>query len=559
MSPSCGSPSLPSVSSRSFFHAATPLFYSRRPWPCFATSLHTRDRFINLSKSSPSSTPHPSPLVAHRSSGLAKPWPSECCWASSLLNLRAESGTGTPLPLSENSSNSLQLRIVISFLLIHPRFLAISGAPFTFFQELGFTEKELVLLLKRNQELRLVPENLLRARVALLRSVGIDGLDLSYLIAKSPFLLTADEIDSLLCFIRDELEGKIVPAQLKRLLTSTEPLFLASFEQKVNVLFQYGVPREKVVYILNNVNLTKALCLKTIGEIKRLIDFLGDYGGVDLIVRRPVILNYNLDEQLVPRVQFLLQISGGDRDATGSVIRKLPAILSYSVEHVEGHVKFLRSFAGLKDYEIFRIILVFPNMISASIDRKLRPRIEFLKQCGLGPTEIFKFLAKAPLYLGLSFEDNLAHKLGILVKIGYKFRTKELAVAIGAVTRTSCENLQKVVGLFLVYGFSCSDILAMSKKHPQVLQYNPVSLEEKVEYLVGEMGRELEELLAFPAFLGYRLDSRIKHRYEAKREIMGEGMSLNKLLSVSAERFSGVIMKKMEKTDENRSTFELPT
>lgn len=424
------------------------------------------------------------------------------------------------------------------------RFLAISARSLTFFQELGFADTELALLLKRNQELRLAPVDSLRARVASLRLVGIDGLNLSYLIAKSPLLLTADEVGSLLCFIRDELDGKIDPAQLKRLLISTDPLFLASFEQKVNMLFQYGIPKEKVVHILNNVNLTKALCLKPIREIMRLIDFLGEYGGVDLIIRRPVILNYDLDEQLVPRVEFLLQLSGGDRDMTASVVRKLPAILSYSVEHMEGHVEFLRSFAGLNDSEIFRIILVFPGMISASKDRKLQPRIEFLKQCGLGPSEIFRFLTKAPLYLGLSFEDNLIHKLGFLVKIGYRFRTKELAVAMGAVTRTSCERLQKVVGLFLGYGFSCSDILAISKKHPQVLQYNPSSLEEKVEYLIGEMGRELEELLTFPAFLGYRLDSRIKHRYEAKKEIVGERMSLNKLLSVSAEKFSEATTKK---------------
>ncbi|CAA6655876.1 unnamed protein product [Spirodela intermedia] len=77
----------------------------------------------------------------------------------------------------------------------------------------------------------------------------------------------------------------------------------------------------------------------------------------------------------------------------------------------------------------------------------------------------------------------------------------------------------------------------MSRRHPQVLQYNYESLEEKLEYLVGEMERDVEELLAFPAFLGYKLDDRIKHRYEVKKEVRGKGMSLNKLLSVSAERF----------------------
>uniref|UniRef100_A0A2N9IUY7 Uncharacterized protein n=1 Tax=Fagus sylvatica TaxID=28930 RepID=A0A2N9IUY7_FAGSY len=65
-----------------------------------------------------------------------------------------------------------------------------------------------------------------------------------------------------------------------------------------------------------------------------------------------------------------------------------------------------------------------------------------------------------------------------------------------------------------------------------------------MEYLIEDMGRDIGELLAFPAFLGYKLDERIKARYEAKKKITGEGMSLNKLLTVSTLRFS---TKKKEK------------
>ncbi|KAI6668410.1 hypothetical protein NL676_016109 [Syzygium grande] len=186
---------------------------------------------------------------------------------------------------------------------------------------------------------------------------------------------------------------------------------------------------------------------------------LNRFGGVDLIERHSPILSFDMDGQLIPRVEFLLELSGGDDDATGTVMRKLPAILKYLVEHLESHVEFLRSFAGL------------------------------IEKC------------------------------------------------IGSFW-TSCGNIQKVIELFLSYGFSCEDVLLMSKKHPHILQYNPDSLEEKVECIVGKMGSDLDELLDFPAFLGYKLDSRIMHRNEVKKKIIGEGMSLNNLLSVSYERFA---------------------
>ncbi|KAL6972168.1 Transcription termination factor mterf8, chloroplastic [Sarracenia purpurea var. burkii] len=415
------------------------------------------------------------------------------------------------------------------------------------FQAIGIDERETELVLENNPALRFRPFNSIRARILSLQQLGINGLALVRLMLKRPDLLTAIEVDSLIGYIRDVLENKIESSQLERLLHTAEPRLFVGFEGKVRLLLHYGIPKEKLAHVLNNVNLAKALCLKSVEEIERTIAFLNRFGGVNLIVRRPAILNYDLDSQLIPRIGFLTELSGGDEDGTGTVLHKLPAILAYTAEHLKDHVEFFRSFAGLTDQEIFRIVLVYPNLFSASRKRKLHPRIDFLKQCGLNSNDIFKFLTKAPLFLSLSFDGNLAYKMVFLVKIGYENRTKDMAMAMGAVTRTSCKNMQEVIGLFLTYGLSCEDILAMSKKHPQILQYNHESLEEKMDYLIEEMGREVGELLAFPAFLGYKLDGRIKHRYEVKRKILGEGMSLNKLLSESAERFSLKKEKKRSK------------
>ncbi|MFS7939400.1 putative transcription regulator mTERF family [Helianthus anomalus] len=182
-------------------------------------------------------------------------------------------------------------------------------------------------------------------------------------------------------------------------------------------------------------------------------------------------------------------------------------------------------------------------LISASRTRKLQPQIEFLKQCGFNSKVIYKMLIKAPLFLSLSFEDNLAHKLFLLLKFGYEHGTKELVLAMGWVCRTSCKNMQEVISLLLNYGLTCEEIVAMGKKHPQVLQYNHKSMKQKLDYLTQEMGYEVREMLAFPAFLGYEFDGRIKYRFESSGKISGEGMSINKLFSMSTARFS----KKQEK------------
>lgn len=405
------------------------------------------------------------------------------------------------------------------------------------FQILGFDERVIEDILGRNPALELLPVESIRSRIRGLQSIGLNELGLSKLIIKHPDVLTVEEVEFFVKFING-LEIKIESIQIERLLLGMEPRFIGGFDKKVNLLIENGIPQEKIAHVLNNVNLSKGICLKSYEEIQRLLTYLTRFDAVGIIAKRPSILNYDLDTQLVPRIGFLQKLSGGDTDAVGEVLNRLPAILTYSVEHLQGHVEFFRSYVGLSDPEIFKIVLVFPNVISASKKRKLQPRIDFLKECGLDSGEIYRFLIKAPLFLGLSFEKNLSHKLAMLVKIGYAYRTKDLVMAMGAVTRTTSEKLQEVFGLFLSYGFCCDDIVAMSKKHFQILQYNPGSLEKKMEYLIEDMDREIGELLSFPAFLGYNLDNRIKHRYELKKKIVGEEMSLNKLLSVSTKKFS---------------------
>ncbi|KAH9625764.1 hypothetical protein KSS87_012223 [Heliosperma pusillum] len=412
-----------------------------------------------------------------------------------------------------------------------------TGELFSLLRGLGVTEKEADVILVRNPGLGLVPVELIRKRVRGLKSIGLDEVALSRLISKNSEILTAEEVGRFIKFLRSGYGKKIETIQIERLFRGTEACLLGGFDEKVRVLVEFGVSEEKIGYVLNNVNLSKAICLRSSEEFKRMLTFLSRYNAVGIIAKRPSTLHYDLDTHLVPRIGFLQRLSEGNTDGVGEALNRLPAILTYSVEHLQNHAEFFRS-SGFTDQEIFKIVLIFPNVMSVSVERKLRPRLEFLKECGLDTGEVYRFLVKSPVFLGLSFERNLSLKLAMLVKIGYVYRTKELAMAIGAASRTRCEYLQQVISLFLSYGFSCDDIVAMSNKHFQILQYNPKSLEEKMEYLIEEMDREIGELLSFPAFLGYNLDNRIKHRYELKKKIVGEDMSLNKLLSVSSEKFS---------------------
>ncbi|WOL16773.1 hypothetical protein Cni_G25561 [Canna indica] len=445
-----------------------------------------------------------------------------------VLSFPANSGGGTPR--LQILTTNLHRRLSITRAVTNA-----ATSAFSFLKELYLDDEEIAALLLDHPELEFASPDSMRHRVFALQSLGISDLGIHRTVVRRPDILSAPELGPFLDFVCDELKG-LKPSKLERLLVTTHPEFFAGITARVTLLLDHGFPREKLGHLLNFVDIRKVFCESPLRDLEEIILFLKRYGWPDLVLRRPMLLNMDLHSQLVPRVEFLVELADGDEEAATVLISKLPALLSYTVEHFRSHVEFWRS-VGLTDEQLFKIAVVYPNIFSVSRERKLEPRIELLRQCDMNAEDIFKFLVKAPLFMSLSFQENLSKKLSLLVKIGYKHRTRELAWAFGATTRTSCENMQKVIELFLSYGLSCEDILAMSKKHPQVLQYNHESLEKKMEFLIEDLERDIGEILVFPAFLGYKLDDRIKRRYEIKRNVRGKGMSLNKLLSVSTERF----------------------
>lgn len=114
------------------------------------------------------------------------------------------------------------------------------------------------------------------------------------------------------------------------------------------------MPGNKLGQVLNNVNILKVFGERPIEGLEQMIVFLKSYGWPELIVRRPSLLNLDLENQLIPRVEYLAELGGGDREATGLMINKWPAILSCTVEHFRSHVEFWRSI-GLAADEVFSV------------------------------------------------------------------------------------------------------------------------------------------------------------------------------------------------------------
>ncbi|XP_078447617.1 plastid transcriptionally active 15 [Wolffia australiana] len=295
--------------------------------------------------------------------------------------------------------------------------------------EFGFDGDAARALCDRHRHVALLRPESLRRRLDLLRSAGLAEAAVPGAVARLPEILTSEKMQRLLELLAGELAGGIEPAKLERLLATATAPELAGLPDKIALLAELGVPRARLAGVLNGANIRKALCARTAEEVEETVRLLMRVGA-EVVLRRPALLNQGA-AQLRPRLERLRELAGGDAREAARLVRKLPGILAYTADHVGEHVEYWQG-EGLSREQVFRVAMVYPSVFSASRERRLARRVELLRLCGVrGGEQLFRFLVKAPLFLGLS-EDNLGKKLAFLVKLGHRPGTREMAGAVAA-------------------------------------------------------------------------------------------------------------------------------
>jgi mTERF len=68
----------------------------------------------------------------------------------------------------------------------------------------------------------------------------------------------------------------------------------------------------------------------------------------------------------------------------------------------------------MSDAELRQLLLRFPRIIEYKTERTIRPRLDFLKKCGVAQGELCKVVLRAPMTMELSVEDTLEPRAAFL-------------------------------------------------------------------------------------------------------------------------------------------------
>ncbi|KAL0381804.1 UNVERIFIED_CONTAM: Transcription termination factor MT, chloroplastic [Sesamum angustifolium] len=181
-------------------------------------------------------------------------------------------------------------------------------------------------------------------------------------------------------------------------------------------------------------------------------------------------------------------LEGVDKKQWAKVIYRFPPLLTYSRQKLKATVDFLYEM-GLSADNVSKVLTRCPNIISYSVEDKLRPTADYFRSLGV---DVALLLHRSPQTFGLSIEGNL----------------------------------KPVTEFFLERGYSLGDVATMISRYGALYTFSlPENLMPKWEFFLT-MVYPKTELIKFPQYFGYSLEDRIKPRYETMRKC-GVQMKLN--------------------------------
>ncbi|RZS28447.1 hypothetical protein BHM03_00062043 [Ensete ventricosum] len=236
-----------------------------------------------------------------------------------------------------------------------------------------------------------------------------------------------------------------------------------------------------------------------------------------------------------------LEVMGVD---AGRALSLNPALRTASVDSVDSVIAYLLS-KGIHHKDLGRILGMCPRILTSSVRADLGPVFAFLsRELGVPDCGFRRVINKCPRLLASSVGDQLKPALGYLRRLGFT-DTEELAyhdpvLLVSSVEKTLIPKLQYLVGL----GMSREEAVGMVLRCPGLFTFSiDGNFKPKYDYLVGQMGRSLQDLKDFPQYFAFSLEKRIKLRHQELRH-SGLTLPLSTMLKSTDEQFKQLVKKK---------------
>ncbi|GFP93899.1 transcription termination factor 3 mitochondrial [Phtheirospermum japonicum] len=256
-----------------------------------------------------------------------------------------------------------------------------------------------------------------------------------------------------------------------------------------------------------------------------------------VLMKYPELLGFKLEGTMSTSVAYLVSIGVNPRDI-GPMVTQYPYFLGMRVgTMIKPLIDYLVSF-GLPKKILARMFEKRAYILGYDVEETVKPNIECLLSFGVKKEKIASVIAQYPQIIGLPLRAKLSSQqyfffLKLKIDPDQFARVVEKMPQIVSIKQNV---IIKPVEFLLGRGISIDEVARMVVRCPQVVALQVGLMKNSYYYFKSEMGRPVKEIVEFPEYFTYSLESRIKPRYQ-RVQSKGIRCSLAWLLNCSDQRF----------------------
>lgn len=360
--------------------------------------------------------------------------------------------------------------------------------------------------------------------------------------------------------VPDELDGLELPVTVEVM------------RERVDFLHKLGLTVEDI----NNYPLVLGCSVKK--NMIPVLDYLGKLGVrkstfTEFLRRYPQVLHASVVVDLQPVVNYLQGMDIKPNDVP-RVLEKYPEVLGFKLEGtMSTSVAYLVGI-GVARREIGGVLTKYPEILGMRVGRVIKPFVEYLGNLGIPCLAVARLIEKRPHILGFGLNERVKRNVKLLLESNVRQTSLANVIAqypeimgtdleaklpskrsfLNSIIETSDEDFGRImekmpqtvslsdkaivrhVDFLKECGFSLEQVRKMVLVCPQLLALNIDIMKQSFDYFKSAMGRPLDDLVDFPAYFTYGLESTIRPR---QKMIVKKGIdcSLAWLLNCSDEKF----------------------
>ncbi|KAM6542150.1 hypothetical protein CsatB_006597 [Cannabis sativa] len=256
-----------------------------------------------------------------------------------------------------------------------------------------------------------------------------------------------------------------------------------------------------------------------------------------VLMKYPEILGFKLEGTMSTSVAYLVSIGVNPRDI-GPMVTQYPYFLGMRVgTMIKPLVDYLVSL-GLPKKILSRMLEKRAYILGYDLDETVKPNVECLLSFGVRKESLASVIAQYPQIIGLPLKAKMSSQQ-YFFNLKLKVDPEGFARVMEKMPQIISLNqnvILKPVEFLLGRGLPTGDVAKMVVKCPQLVALRVDRMKNSYYFFKSEMGRPLQELVEFPEYFTYSLESRIKPRYN-RLQNKGIRTSLNWFLNCSDQRF----------------------